>query len=703
LKLSRTFVLLFVVGHLTGPAFAGQASRVGNLDPTLVRDLHLLESWRDDPSTTNLARLQAFRLPDDPDPELSVFLHFEAPPDGKLHTALEAHAVKLFPNTWLPPVGAHRTGFMLAKVRASSLRTMVKEGLVVRVSAAYRQLEPLNNLAAEQTGAAAARELDPPLTGEGIRLAVLDSGFQLEHGDLPEPAAAMDYADYPDTSEDVANTVLGHGTHVAGTAFGSGVLSEGRWRGMAPDAEPIYLKIGDDVTASASSAAVVGALRAAATWCEADIATMSYGGYDFFNDGSSEEEQAVDWAVSRGVTVFMSAGNSAADGIHYSGEVEPGDTTERVPILVRSADEDMFWDLVLSWYDDADISVHEQLAARIFDQDGELIGYDELDQVSSPRGTEVCIYMPYDPLPTENTTFLAEVISSSDSTQTFHLRIVSNHWNIRFHRPDQQYTVGLPSTADSCISVGSFISRRSWRDYLGELHETPDTIGTISYYSSRGPRIDGLLKPDIVAPGQKLISCRDTVIIQFESGYDNLIVSNNGEEGEPADYIALMGTSMSSPCAAGAAALILQANPELTPAELRNLIFSSARADEFTGEAPNIIWGYGRIDVMRALETPAVPAERAVIPRSIEIEAVYPNPFNGLFTVEYLSRGSGPVDIVLLDLMGREVWSTVSFVSTPGPHRFTVSGTVAAVASGDYILKIGDGIDWSAVRMTLIR
>ncbi|MDP8228229.1 MAG: S8/S53 family peptidase [Candidatus Electryoneaceae bacterium] len=677
------FILALAVISVN-PTDASPSSNI--LDATLTRDLFLIEQMNADPSPNNIKRMKALGLSQSDDPLLRIFLHFPRYP-ALLQAELERRNVKLFPHTWLPLVGAHKTGYLLAEARASVIRGLADDRLPQRISAAYRQLEPHNNLAAEETGANIAWENDPPLTGEDVRIVILDSGFNLGHFDLPIPTESMDYSDYPDTNDNVIDHISGHGTHVAGTAFGLGVRSNGQWRGMAPDADAIYFKIGNDTTGSASAAAVVGALRGAAEWADADILSMSYGGWDGFNDGSSVEEQALDWAVGEGVTVFVSAGNAAQKWNHYLGEVAPNDTTDLIQLYRMFAPDDSYWELYMIWYDGEDPDVHIDLTARIFDSDGVQIDYDQFEQVTSPRGAELVGYLPAEPLPNDSVAFFVEVINSSDTNQPFHLWIQAPHHRPAFIETNQNYSVLLPSTADSCISVGAFVSRTSWMDYLGDMHEDNVTRGSLAGFSSRGPRLDGVQKPNITGPGQRLISCRDDQNYLLDTPYDYLIIGNDGGEGLPADYIAMMGTSMSCPATAGTAALILQADPDLTPSSLRERIYRSARTDEFTGEVPNLLWGYGKIDVIRALSADD-PSGQPIYPQTIEIEALYPNPSNGLFTLDYRTSTAGTVTFTLFDVSGRILWSGSQFTNG-GNHRYAAF-PVNVVASGTYFLKLTD-------------
>gem|GEM_PF-551240 len=92
----------------------------------------------------------------------------------------------------------------------------------------------------------------------------------------------------------------------------------------------------------------------------------------------------------------------------------------------------------------------------------------------------------------------------------------------------------------------------------------------------------GLLKPDFSAPGVDIVSC------QLGGG-----------------YVAMSGTSMATPCAAGIAALMLEKNPSLLPEEIDSIMQISVVP---RGTPPkNNIYGTGRIDAMRCIENTPLP------------------------------------------------------------------------------------------------
>ena len=148
-------------------------------------------------------------------------------------------------------------------------------------------------------------------------------------------------------------------------------------------------------------------------------------------------------------------------------------------------------------------------------------------------------------------------------------------------------TMTVPAAARGILGIGSL------------LNPGPTKNGfSLSEYSSRGPTSDGRIKPDLVAPGES-ISAAD---------------SGTGDR-----YVVFSGTSMAAPFAAGTAALMIAANPSLTPDQTRELLYSTA--EDWGADGPDIDYGHGRIQVLDAVEAALrsggvepPPVERPVVP-----------------------------------------------------------------------------------------
>jgi serine protease AprX len=125
---------------------------------------------------------------------------------------------------------------------------------------------------------------------------------------------------------------------------------------------------------------------------------------------------------------------------------------------------------------------------------------------------------------------------------------------------------------------------------------TPSTADdVIPTWSSQGPTLDGLAKPDLVAPGRKIVSVRVP-----GSTLDRLLPTHI----EGPQTFRLSGTSEATAVGAGAVALLLQHRERLHPDQVKAILTHST--NHLAGTTPNAA-GSGEIDVARALVTP-VPA-----------------------------------------------------------------------------------------------
>lgn len=107
-------------------------------------------------------------------------------------------------------------------------------------------------------------------------------------------------------------------------------------------------------------------------------------------------------------------------------------------------------------------------------------------------------------------------------------------------------------------------------------------------FSSRGPGVGNVLKPDIAAPGVNIMA----------QGYDP---ANAGTEAEHLGYGQVSGTSMASPHVAGSAAVILQAHPDWTPAQIKSALMTTSKYTDIWNEdgspALPLDIGAGRLDL----------------------------------------------------------------------------------------------------------
>jgi len=128
-----------------------------------------------------------------------------------------------------------------------------------------------------------------------------------------------------------------------------------------------------------------------------------------------------------------------------------------------------------------------------------------------------------------------------------------------------------PGNDPAVITVGAV-------DTYDTVSRTDDAVAS---YSSRGPAvIDGLLKPDIVAPGNKIVSCANPNSYLYTNYPANQVFAD--PPGATAPYFKLSGTSMATPVVSGTVALMLEANPSLTPNMVKAILTYTAGRMRFT-------------------------------------------------------------------------------------------------------------------------
>lgn len=544
-----------------------------------------------------------------------VVIYVDQYPTAEQVNALTNLNINCFLEIWTPTLKNHPYGFFLAEVPIEKFTQALALNFIKKIDTAEYENFPHNNY-----GVISINVDDVWLAGydgTGVKVGVLDSGIDTYYDgtEFPSSFERMDYSNYP-TSIDpiVENSTTGHGTHVAGTVLARGTNSIGRsngdgngstsFKGSAPDAGLTFLKIGGDASSSATSAAMIGAMDAAVSIYDADVLSMSYGGWYTYHDGSEATEQKVDWVYAQGVPFFLSAGNSAADAQHYSGTVSASTSTDYIPISAN-AGTGLSFNLV--WYDG--LGTNNDLYLEIYNQ--AQVKYTsnitELSTTESSRGTE-SKYSWYN-LTVSAGTYYLKVVNNSASPQFFHIYFYRQTTPLlSFVNPDPEYTIGQPASADNGFAVGSYVSRETWIAWDGGgpyWYGPTFVLNNIAPYSSRGPRVDGLQKPNIAAPGSAIISLRDTdVYTVANSGW----IDNDGTTGSgSANYYVMTGTSMACPIAAGAGALLLDIEPTATPQLIYDAIQNSASTSG-TGTVPNNNWGYGKLDVLAASNEP-LPVE----------------------------------------------------------------------------------------------
>ena len=137
--------------------------------------------------------------------------------------------------------------------------------------------------------------------------------------------------------------------------------------------------------------------------------------------------------------------------------------------------------------------------------------------------------------------------------------------------------VATPGADPFVITVGSF-------DDQGTVAGQDDRE---SLFSSRGPTVDGFAKPDILAPGRRVMSLRpidgaahDATVGATATGAANVHGRpvTSSLSFDPTFYVRMSGTSVSSAMVAGVAALVLSHHPEYSPTKIKGAVLGSGRS-----------------------------------------------------------------------------------------------------------------------------
>ena len=495
--------------------------------------------------------------------------------------------------------------------------------LLADVQAVYpnRKLYPLLDVAPRQIGAGAAWDLvgDPDSAGAGVRIGIIDSGIAEEHpmfdgegfeapegfpkGDLenanPKVIVARNYVlpvlGYKEQENQSAEDESGHGTSVAGIAAGRWVESpQGMIRGIAPRAFLGNYKVfgTPGINDGAPEAGVIAAIEDAVV-DEMDILNLSLGGTPSGPGGEDLRVEAIRLATEAGVLSVISAGNT---GPGSNTILSPGISPDGLTVGSISHKP------VLLPY----LSIASDVAAVPF------------DLKSFP-------YQPATPVPKQTGPLMITSLSPLDPDEEACLALpdgslagrvaLARSGNCSFQdQADHVFAAGaaglviyvatesLPETSLESEGPAAVIGWRDGsllRDLLENQGEVSITFGAetdllafpdpttddLSWFSSRGPSIDFLIKPDLLAPGEDVLTASKQV--------------------EPAPgFSYVRGTSLSTPFVAGAAAVFKQLHPEWGPQAIKSALVNTASlevGDE--GEVPRIMkTGNGKLNLAAAFD-----------------------------------------------------------------------------------------------------
>jgi hypothetical protein len=359
---------------------------------------------------------------------------------------------------------------------------------------------------------------DAGFTGQGVKIAVIDSGFKnydsLLGLELPDAVTTKFYGSGEDIYE------YEHGTACAE------IIHD-----MAPDALVFLTQPRTDVE-----------LGDAVNWCiNQGVQVISYSiGWSIINgplDGTGPINDIVNQAVNNGITWVNAVGNEAK--AHWSGDFYDLDDdgllnfsgADEINQFLTLGDQPVFISMI--WNDPWGSSNNDYDLLVLRADDLSLVAYSAETQDGDDDPREAISFIPQSGI-----SYGVAIQKASGSAKNIHVKMETQN-PLLYYVPAT--SLCIPADNPNVIAVGAV----AW-NMPSELED----------FSSQGPTTDGRIKPDVAAPDQVSASHLTYGAYQTTGGFG--------------------GTSASCPHVAGACAQTLQAQPGFTPSEVRGFLESRA-------------------------------------------------------------------------------------------------------------------------------
>jgi subtilisin family serine protease len=575
----------------------------------------------------------------------------------------------------------------------------------------------------------------PPsgFTGGGVIIGVVDSGLDLTHEDFrtsggatrvkfawdqtskgPHPSGFSYGREYTEAMINAGQAKAfrdrgGHGTHVTSIAAGNGRATGNgqpayRYVGIAPEADLIVVKTNFSRTGVIDGVNYI--FHRAAMLGKPAVVNLSLGSHRGAHDGSFSVDQAISSLTGPGRLVSAAAGNEGNDPIHTQITIAQDGLIYEVPFIIPQTVQSMKPEFLLieGWHDSLDGVFEVKLrspngletgwilpgmsSGYISDADGSRIVDNDL--IGNGRGTR-CISILVE---------RGSTASARPAPGTWLLLVKrvrgqrgGSHWWIsqssglvpRFTSSDFAWSIASPASADDVIATGAYCTRTVWTNASGidTSYGGGAQLNAVADFSSRGPRRDGVVKPEIVAPGDG-IAAAVSADAHMSKGFRT----------EDQVHGLMRGTSQATALTTGVLALLLQQRPSLTPAQARQELIRRATRDSFTGVSPNPIYGFGKLNT--------TPTMNYVL--DVRIEGPYPNPvqseatFRFGLTEENLAGGTN----ARLRIFEVRTWRLVGesrVFTRPGAYEWKWTVTSGeTLQDGTYLAQLRVGEKVTAVR-----
>lgn len=446
------------------------------------------------------------------------------------------------------------------------------------------------------------------LTGKGVMVGVLDSGIDYLHSAFTNKEGKTRIRYIYDLSqdgvvytEDEINKAIeskdpysivnekdlnGHGTHVTSIACGGGGIKKELY-GVAYESDIAMVKLTAEGKVNYTKSTVI--MRGIKFLIDKKnennqplVMNLSFSTNDGAHNGSSVMEQYINTVCNaENITFVVAAGNEADMAHHVGGMLRK---EQSISLNIGKEETGIIFQLYKGILSDISIELKNpsgRSTGKVRIKEGFRESNAGTDRVSfyytGPKpfnisGEIIIAVLPEVSSYVNDGAWTMKLYLDNDYSSNFDIWLPIGeglNTSTKFLKPNVFNTLGIPATVQNVLSVGSY-------DYV---------TGNISSFSGRGGEKNPILKPDLVAPGENILSTVE------EQGFDTK-----------------SGTSMAAPQVAGICALLFEwgiirnNDPFLYGERIKYYLIKGAKRTIFGEAYPNPDLGYGFICLDRTME-----------------------------------------------------------------------------------------------------